>query len=109
MGGLFTTVRDVSRWVAGFADAFPPRDGPEDSHPLSRGTRREMQQVHRSFSPEVAWRVRGCRAVSGVRRLRVRTIRCPDHFAVGSDRRRTAADIPDTVRRWVGTRVPGSA
>ena len=30
-------------WVAGFADAFPPRDGGGGAHPLSRAARREMQ------------------------------------------------------------------
>ena len=44
MGGIFTTVEDLTRWVAGFLDAFPPRDDPDDRHPLSRATRREMQQ-----------------------------------------------------------------
>ncbi len=44
MGGIFSSVRDLAVWVAGFADAFPARDdasaGP---HPLSRASRREMQ------------------------------------------------------------------
>ena len=44
MGGIFTTVEDLTHWVAGFLDAFPPRDDPDDRHPLSRATRREMQQ-----------------------------------------------------------------
>ena len=44
MGGIFTTVEDLTRWVAGFQDAWPPRDEPEDGHPLSRASRREMQQ-----------------------------------------------------------------
>ena len=44
MGGLFTTVEDLTRWVAGFQDAWPPRDEPEGGHPLSRASRREMQQ-----------------------------------------------------------------
>lgn len=44
MGGLFTTVEDLARWVGGFTDAFPPRDGPDVGHPLSRAARREMQQ-----------------------------------------------------------------
>jgi CubicO group peptidase (beta-lactamase class C family) len=43
MGGVFSTVADLARWVAGFADAFPPRDGAPNDHPLSRATRREMQ------------------------------------------------------------------
>ena len=45
MGGIFTTVHDLSRWVGGFLDAFPPRDDPQGAHPLSRATRREMQQT----------------------------------------------------------------
>ncbi len=48
MGGLYSTVRDLSRWVAGFLDAFPARSDPEGPHPLSRASRREMQQVQRS-------------------------------------------------------------
>ena len=53
MGGIFSSVRDLAVWVAGFTDAFPPRDEPEGPHPLSRASRREMQQVHRSFDPEL--------------------------------------------------------
>ncbi len=44
MGGVFSCVSDLARWVSGFAAAFPPAD--EDAgaaHPLSRATRREMQ------------------------------------------------------------------
>ena len=44
MGGIFTSVDDLARWVCGFLDAFPPRDGENGAHPLSRATRREMQQ-----------------------------------------------------------------
>jgi CubicO group peptidase (beta-lactamase class C family) len=44
MGGVFSTVADLARWVAGFVSAFPPGDpaagGP---HPLGRASRREMQ------------------------------------------------------------------
>jgi CubicO group peptidase (beta-lactamase class C family) len=61
MGGIFSSVEDLARWVAGFAAAFPPRgaapdgaapDGAADpdlvgaidrAHPLSRASRREMQ------------------------------------------------------------------
>ena len=43
MGGIFSTVADLARWSAGFAAAFPARDGAEDGHPLGRATRREMQ------------------------------------------------------------------
>jgi CubicO group peptidase (beta-lactamase class C family) len=44
MGGIFTTVDDLTHWVADFLDAFPPRDDADDRHPLSRASRREMQQ-----------------------------------------------------------------
>jgi serine-type D-Ala-D-Ala carboxypeptidase/endopeptidase len=45
MGGVFSSVRDLAGWVAGFADAFPPRAAATGdlAHPLSRATRREMQ------------------------------------------------------------------
>lgn len=45
MGGIWTTVADLARWVAWFDDAFPARDGTDDG-PLSRASRREMQTVH---------------------------------------------------------------
>lgn len=54
MGGIFTSVGDLARWVAGLADAFPARDDPDD-HPLSRASRREMQQIHRAAPPELAY------------------------------------------------------
>ncbi|MEI7439066.1 MAG: serine hydrolase domain-containing protein, partial [Thermoleophilia bacterium] len=44
LGGLYSTVADLAVWVAGFVDAWPPRDA-DDAHPLSRASRREMQQV----------------------------------------------------------------
>ena len=45
MGGVFSCVRDLARWVDGFAAAFPP-GGPRagDAHPLAPASRREMQQ-----------------------------------------------------------------
>ncbi len=53
MGGVFSTMRDLSRWVLGFLDAFPARDDPEGGHPLRRSSRREMQQVQRAIGPMV--------------------------------------------------------
>ncbi len=44
MGGVFSCVRDLTRWVAGFAAAFPA--GEPDAggaHPVRRSTRRQMQ------------------------------------------------------------------
>lgn len=46
-GGLWSTVRDVGTWITFLLDAFPPRDDP-DPGPVSRATRREMQQVQRT-------------------------------------------------------------
>ena len=44
MGGIFSCVRDLTRWVAGFATAFPPGDvEAADAHPVRRASRREMQ------------------------------------------------------------------
>ncbi len=44
MGGIFSCVRDLTRWIAGFAAAFPPGDAEApDEHPLRRASRREMQ------------------------------------------------------------------
>ncbi len=53
MGGVFSTIRDLARWVAGFLDAFPARDDPEGDHPLRRASRREMQQAHRLVVPSL--------------------------------------------------------
>ena len=46
MGGVFSSVGDLARWVAGFAAAFPPGGGSDadGTHPLRRASRREMQQ-----------------------------------------------------------------
>ncbi len=45
MGGIFSCVRDLARWAAGFAAAFAPDSGPPAyaDHPLTRSSRREMQ------------------------------------------------------------------
>ena len=54
MGGLFSTVRDLARWIDGFLRAFSPRGGSDD-HPLSRASRLEMQQPQRGIDPELQW------------------------------------------------------
>jgi D-alanyl-D-alanine-carboxypeptidase/D-alanyl-D-alanine-endopeptidase len=50
MGGVFSTVADLARWVAGFAAAFPPDANvgangadPDAQHPLRPALRRQMQ------------------------------------------------------------------
>ena len=55
MGGLFSTVHDLARWVAFFADAYPPRDDDEAGAPLSRASRREMQLPHATWPPDVTF------------------------------------------------------
>jgi CubicO group peptidase (beta-lactamase class C family) len=52
MGGMLTTIRDLSRYVALFLDAWPPRDGPERA-PLRRASLREMQQPWRPSTTRV--------------------------------------------------------
>ena len=52
MGGIFTSLRDLATWVGFFTDAYPPRDEPE-SGPLSRASRREMQQAAGAWWPSV--------------------------------------------------------
>jgi len=46
MGGMLTSVRDLSRYVAALLDAWPPRDGRE-AGPIRRASLREMQQIAR--------------------------------------------------------------
>ncbi len=44
MGGIFSCVSDLARWVSGFAAAFPPgAEADGGGHPVRRSTRREMQ------------------------------------------------------------------
>jgi CubicO group peptidase (beta-lactamase class C family) len=52
MGGMLTSIRDLSRYVAAFLDAWPPRDGP-DTGPIRRASLREMQQPWRPASMRV--------------------------------------------------------
>ncbi len=54
MGGMLTSVADLSRWVGFLLDAWPARDG-ADTLVLKRSSRREMQQVIR-FSGATAVR-----------------------------------------------------
>ena len=52
MGGMLTTVRDLSRYVSALLSAFPPRDGPETG-PIRRASLREMQQAWRPSATRV--------------------------------------------------------
>src|SRR5712692_5019499 len=53
MGGLYASMRDLARYAAFQLDAWPPRDDPETG-PLSRASRREMQQAARHAGLEIA-------------------------------------------------------
>ena len=48
MGGVFSSVRDMGTWMAGFLGAFPPGDGGAPN-PLSAASRRQMQLPHVFF------------------------------------------------------------
>jgi CubicO group peptidase (beta-lactamase class C family) len=52
MGGMLTSVRDLSRYVSAFLSAWPPRDGAETG-PIRRASLREMQQPWRPSSMRV--------------------------------------------------------
>jgi CubicO group peptidase (beta-lactamase class C family) len=52
MGGMLTSVRDLSRYVALFLSAWPPRDDPETG-PIRRASLREMQQAWRPSATRV--------------------------------------------------------
>ena len=47
MGGMLTSISDLSVYVGAFLAAYPPRDG-ADTGPVRRATLREMQQIWRS-------------------------------------------------------------
>ena len=53
MGGLFSSVRDLARYTAFFLSAWPPRDD-ADAGPVSRASRREMQQAARATGASVS-------------------------------------------------------
>ena len=52
MGGMLTTIRDLSRYVSMYLDAWPPRDGPETGS-VRRASLREMQQPWRPSTTRV--------------------------------------------------------
>ena len=48
MGGLYSSVEDLARYVSFFLSAWPPRDD-DDRGPLRRASLREMQQAARPY------------------------------------------------------------
>jgi len=66
MGGVFSCVADLARWVGGFAGAFPPGEpGAGGAHPLARATRREMQLPQVGLVPPAVERLPGDPAAGG--------------------------------------------
>ena len=53
IGGLYSSVRDIAVWMAGFCDAWPRGDEDGVPHPLSRTTRREMQRIETAMPPRL--------------------------------------------------------
>ena len=50
LGGLFSSVKDLTIWVSGMVSAFDPHEE-KFLHPISRTSRREMQQGARVIPP----------------------------------------------------------
>src|SRR5215831_19028976 len=66
MGGVFSSVTDLARWVGGFTGAFPPGEpGTGGAHPLARATRREMQLPQVTLTPPPLTRLPGDPAEGG--------------------------------------------
>src|SRR5262249_35998168 len=66
MGGVFSCVTDLARWVSGFTGAFPPGEpGAGGAHPLARATRREMQLPQVTLPPLPLARLPGDPAEGG--------------------------------------------
>src|SRR4029077_15818551 len=66
MGGVFSCVTDLARWVSGFTGAFPPGEpGAGAAHPLARATRREMQLPQVTLPPPPLARLPGDPAEGG--------------------------------------------
>ena len=53
MGGMLTSINDLSKYVAVYLSAWPPHDGPEVA-PIRRASLREMQQMWRPAGAQVA-------------------------------------------------------
>src|SRR5690348_5146125 len=66
MGGVFSCVTDLARWVSGFTGAFPPGEpGAGAVHPLARAARREMQLPQVTLPPPPLARLPGDPAEGG--------------------------------------------
>ena len=88
MGGIFSSVRDLAIWVAGFTVAFPRGTTRRAASAVTR-VASEMQQVHRPFDPSSARIDRGGAGADqrGVRPGPVRDVRTAPRPHRGSQRR----------------------
>ena len=107
MGGMLTSLQDLSRYVAWMMDAWPARDG-LDTGPLRRASRREMQQVWRTSQALARQDPRGRTAVAGWW-LWLRACACRRPAASGTswripaacrDSDRRCAGCPNTASAW---------
>jgi hypothetical protein len=53
MGGMLTSINDLSKYVSVYLSAWPPHDGPETA-PIRRASLREMQQLWRPAGATIA-------------------------------------------------------
>ncbi len=56
LGGMFSCVDDLAKWVGGFVSAFDDSDGnaaSHSNHPLAAASRREMQQGYRMIDTAI--------------------------------------------------------
>ena len=98
MGGIFTTVEDLARWVAGFLDAVPPRDDPDDGAPaLARDAARDAA----ADGPRPGIAARATPSADAMRRRRGPALR----LRAVPDRRRPVRPDRRPRRRLPGLRL----
>ena len=102
MGGMLTSVRDLSRYVGAFLSAWPPHDGPETA-PIRRASLREMQQLWRPAPATVSRDSSG--AVQFTRRRLRHSVSVSPKPAASATSSSTAAACPDSGRSCAGCRI----
>ena len=106
MGGIFSCVRDLTGWVAGFAAAFPPgRD--DDTHPVRRASLGEMQLPQVLTGWAIASSFPGDGASSSPATYGFGLF--VDDIPPWAGSSATVAVTPASAATWPGTQPPGSA